>query len=622
MPIYLDVNRMPPLRRASMVHRPFGAGKTLGDWARAPMVRRILLFILTSASTWAAGGMICAILKPGPPLVMKGAIICIFTVLFAWISISFWTAVIGFLMLAGGWRDKFYPRRSGRALISSSVEVAVIMPIYNEDVQRTFAGLQVMYESLQQTGQLEHFSFFVLSDSDQAAQCLQETEAWDRLVEKLEAQERFFYRHRKLRIHKKSGNVSDFCRRWGSRFKYMIPLDADSLMSGQDMIDMVGIMESRPDIGILQTAPKGINQQSLIARINQFASHLYGPLLLAGSYFWQLGDGPFWGHNAIVRLEPFMKFCALPKLAGSLPFGGEILSHDFIEAALMRKAGWGVWLAYDLENSFEELPPDLWEEFTRDRRWCRGNIQHLRLMGMKGISKGHRLLFLNGAMFYFSAFLWAVMLVLMTAFAIKNTLHKLKYFPSPHQLFPDWPVQYRHLSMELLLITVVFLFFPKILAVLSVYVSGRSHLFGGALRLALSVMAETFFSILLAPIRMVFHAWFVITGLLGGRFDWKKQSRKTQKPSWGRAFRTQGLISMIALTWALTALIFNRTLFLWLSVVVIPLFLSIPISMLAAWPKAGLLFKKMGLFLTPVEKSPSPELRSLNDFTFPRKTAF
>jgi len=608
----MDTLQIPPLHRFSMVYRPFVPKNVLNKLKNILMIRRSVLFVLVLSTTALAGIMVSTILGPEELRPLKYMIISVFMVLFGWISITFWTCLLGFIMLMRR-HDPFIIRPPiGDAFeLSFNDKIAIVMPIYNEDVPRVFGRLRVMYESLQETGQLEHFSFFVLSDTNQPQKCRQEENAWGKLCHQVGGEGKIFYRRRKMRIHKKSGNISDFCRRWGTQYKYMITLDADSLMSGQKMISLARIMESREDIGILQTSPKGINQKSLISRINQFSSYVYGPLHLAGSYFWQLQDAGYWGHNAIIRLEPFMKFCALPKLSGSLPFGGEILSHDFVEAALMRRAGWGVWLG-DLEDSYEELPPDLLTELERDARWCRGNIQHLRLMFMRGFSFGHRLLFFNGNMFYFSSFLWLVLLILMTVYAIIDFFHKPQYFPTQRSFFPHWPVHHQHLSMDLLLGTMALLFFPKILSVIWIVLSHRRYLFGGVGRLSLSVFLETIFSILLAPIRMLFHSWFVMSSLLGGKFEWNKQTRHSKGISFLKAFRAHWVGSVMALVWALVTFAINQTLFLWISIIVVPLLLAIPISMIMSYPRLGSFFKKWGLFLTPMEILPSMEVIRLN----------
>ncbi len=209
----------------------------------------------------------------------------------------------------------------------------------------------------------------------------------------------------------------------------MVVLDADSVMSGECLSSLVRLMEATPDAGIIQTAPRASGMDTLYARMQQFATRVYGPLFTAGLHFWQLGESHYWGHNAIIRMKPFIEHCALAPLPGKGAFAGAILSHDFVEAALMRRAGWGVWIAYDLPGSYEELPPNLLDELKRDRRWCHGNLMNFRLFLVKGMHPVHRAVFLTGVMSYLSAPLWFLFLVLSTALLAVNTLMEPQYFP-------------------------------------------------------------------------------------------------------------------------------------------------------------------------------------------------
>ena len=225
--------------------------------------------------------------------------------------------------------------------VSDEARTAILIPVYNEPVDRVFAGLYGVYRSVQQTGRLDLFDFFILSDTNNPDKWVEEEAAWHELCRSVGGHNRIYYRNRRVNIKRKSGNIADFCRRWGYNYRYMIVLDADSVMSGSTLLRMVAAMEEGPTIGILQTAPRSVNAKTLFARLQQFASHLYGPMFSAGLHFWQLGDSQYWGHNAIIRIEPFIKHCGLPKLSGNPPLGGEILSHDFVEAALMRRCGLG-----------------------------------------------------------------------------------------------------------------------------------------------------------------------------------------------------------------------------------------------------------------------------------------
>jgi len=576
---------------------------------RTLAVRRSIFFIFVAVSTCSASASFITIMGAGGLTPLSWAIIIIFISLFGWIAINFWTVIFGFLIALHKKDEALFLARDAGPF-APETRVAIIMPVYHEEMARIYSALRATYESLREIGQLDRFDLFILSDSVQNDFVLMEKTAWSSLCTDLDGLGRIFYRRRKHRIHKKSGNVSDFCRRWGSQYKYMIIFDADSLMEGDLLVRMVNVMEARADIGILQTAPMAMNQISLISRLQQFASHVYGPLFFAGLRFWQLDESGYWGHNAIVRVAPFMQHCALPRLSGGPPFGGEILSHDFVEAALMRRAGWGVWLAYELEGSYEELPPNLLEELERDRRWCQGNIQHLRLMFMRGIALGHRILFLNGNLFYFASFLWFLLLVLMTIHAVANFFHTEVYFSAERSLFPRWPVQYRQLSVQLLMVTSVFLLAPKVLSVVLIFLSpGKAARFGGVFKLTVSVVLETLFSTLLAPLRMIFHTWYVVLNLIGQRLVWKSQLRHSKRTSFGEAFRAYWPGMAGALVWGIIAYAVNKTLFWWVAMIVVPLILAVPISVFFSYPSLGYFFRHHGLFLTPVETAPPEVLK-------------
>ncbi len=339
------------------------------------------------------------------PYVLQTGILFLFAILFCWVSAGFWTALMGFLQLLIG-RDKYSISYStvGDEPLNPAHRTALIMPICNEDVGRVFAGLRATWESVVRTGNAEHFDVYILSDSYDADIAIAEQKAWMELVRDVGGGAgKIFYRRRRRRVKRKSGNIDDFCRRWGSNYSYMVVLDADSVMSGECLTGLVRMMDANPNAGIIQSSPKASGMDTLYARCQQFATRVYGPLFTAGLHFWQLGESHYWGHNAIIRVKPFIEHCALAPLPGEGSFAGSILSHDFVEAALMRRAGWGVWIAYDLPGSYEELPPNLLDELKRDRRWCHGNLMNFRLFLVKGMHPVHRAVFLTGVMSYLSA---------------------------------------------------------------------------------------------------------------------------------------------------------------------------------------------------------------------------
>ena len=370
-----------------------------GAWHRAGLRRRIVLLALVIVQTIVATEFMSAVLPyhGGKPL--ETLLLLLFAILFGWVSAGFWTAMAGFFLLLVG-RDRYAISRTAAedAPIAEEARTAIVMPICNEDVTRVFAGLRATYRSVAMTGELAHFDFFLLSDSNNPETRVAEVAAWLELCRAVDGFGRIFYRWRQHRIKRKSGNVADFCRRWGKNYRYMVVLDADSVMSG-GVPHRAGAHRWRRTRGRHHPdRARAAGRETLYARIQQFATCVYGPLFTAGLHFWQLGESHYWGHNAIIRVAPFIRHCGLGRLPGRGSLSGEILSHDFVEAALMRRAGWAVWIAYDLSGSYEEMPPNLIDELKRDRRWCQGNLMNFRLFLMKGLHPAHRAVFMTGVM--------------------------------------------------------------------------------------------------------------------------------------------------------------------------------------------------------------------------------
>jgi membrane glycosyltransferase len=585
----------------------------LGSWHRTGAVRRIVLGLMVLAQTAFATDFMSAVLPYHGRQPLEIAILVLFAILFCWVSAGFWTAVMGFFVqLFGGDRYAISRTAAGDAPIAASARTAIIMPICNENVPRVFAGLRATYESLARTPELGHFDFFVLSDSSDADNRVAERHAWLELCRAVGGFGRIFYRWRQHRIKRKSGNVADFCRRWGADYRYMVVLDADSVMSGDCLATLVRLMEANPNAGIIQTAPRAAGRDTLYARMQQFATRVYGPLFTAGLHFWQLGESHYWGHNAIIRVAPFMKHCALGRLPGKGSLSGEILSHDFVEAALMRRAGWAVWLAYDLPGSYEEMPPNLVDELKRDRRWCHGNLINFRLFLAEGLHPAHRAVFVTGVMAYCSALLWFVFLLLSTALLAVHTLVEPQYFVSPKQLFPIWPEWHMERALTLWGITATVLFLPKLLSVVLVWAQGAGA-FGGRVRLTLGVLFESLTSMMLAPVRMLFHTEFVVSALAGLRAQWKSPPREDAETTWGEALRRHGLHSLLGVVWAVGVYWLNPSYLLWLMPVVGALMLSIPVSVYSSRVSLGTRLRKAGFFLIPEEVDSPEELRRMQE---------
>jgi membrane glycosyltransferase len=576
------------------------------DWR--PLARRrrlgltLLVIVQTALATWSLARTF-----PQPALsALEVATLGVFAILWCWISVGFWTAAVGFWVL---WkkapRVSLTPADGADGVLSA--RTAIVVPICNEEIGRVFAGVEASYLSLAATGHLERFDFYILSDTRDPEKQVAEETAWADTCRAVGGFGRVFYRHRRNNIKRKSGNIADFLRRWGRNYDYMVVFDADSVMAGATLVQLVRLMERHPDAGIMQTVPTTAGRETLFARIQQFASRAYGPMLAAGLHFWQLGESYYWGHNAIIRLEPFMKHCGLSRLPGAPPLGGEILSHDFVEGALMGRAGWEVWIACDLDGSYEETPPTLLDELKRDRRWCQGNLQHLRLLFGDGIRLGHRAIMATGVMAYTSALFWAVFLLLTAAEVAGQWLSRPEYFSSRPSLFPLWPEWHPELALTLLSTTAVLLFLPKLLSLLLIAKGRRAALFGSPLRLVVSVLLEIVVSTLLAPVRMWFHSKFVLVTLMGRQISWGSQRRDDGEIGWVDALRQHGVSTLVALVLLASMPWLNPALLWWVLPVAAALLVSAPLSVMLSRASLGRALRRWKLFLIPEEADP-PEI--------------
>ncbi len=584
-------------------------------WQRRAMARRLLLALLVFIpALLAAWGMSTVLPYHGSTLIEKG-LVALTGILFAWVSVGFWVAMFGSLTLLKGKNSDLVGLDADDSAIriASDCRVAVLFPICGEDMRRVSAGIFAVYQSLRKTGRIDSFDFYLLSDSSHPDSWVNEEVFWRQLSADLGDPGNIYYRRRRLNLKRKSGNIADFCRRFGAAYRYLVVFDADSVMSGKTLVKMVHVMERNPHVGILQTPPAVAGKETLLARVQQFCSRAYGPVFAAGLNWIQQGDGSFWGHNAILRTDPFMRYCGLPRLSGKAPWGGDILSHDFVESALMRRAGWSVWLAYDFDGSYEEAPPTLLDELKRDRRWCSGNLQHLRLLLASGFRPAHRWLFVNGVLSYVSAPLWCLLLALSSLAVVKSAFSPPDYFPDGRSLFPQWPVWDPYAPLVLMVITATLLFLPKLLACLVVNRQGRAGEFGGRLPLFASVLVEMVLSACLAPIRMVFHSRFVLMTILRRTSGWNPQNRDAAATSWREAWGAFYPCMLLALGWGGVIWLINRSFLLWLTPVLVPLLLSVPLAVFTSRRTVGLLAKNRKLLLIPEETAPPSELVTLGN---------
>lgn len=604
--------------RGSMVATPWrGFLRSLGDivmdrrpatratstaapaaWEQAAKSRRRVLLALITLSAAGASTLLAQVLPAFDNAALRTLQIALYALLFAWVSAGFFTAMMGFWVLWRGDAHAMSASSVGHEPIHVSARTAIVMPICNEQVATVFAGLRATCESLAATGASSLFDVYLLSDTSDPEIRAAELAAWGQLRHECGSAGRIYYRWRQRRTKRKAGNVADFCRRFGRKYRYMVVLDADSVMSGDCLVKLVRLMEAHPSAGIMQTAPQACGLDTVHARSQQFSGRVTGRLFTAGMQYWQLGESHYWGHNAIIRIEPFMKHCALAPLPGRGGLSGELLSHDFVEAALMRRAGYHVWLVHDLHGSYEQQPPNLLEELQRDRRWCQGNLQNARLMAEPGLHGVHRAMLFTGMLAYLSAPLWLLSVMLGAGLWMWGGVAAGGEGRAvPLEIAGLWAA------------TVMMLALPRVMGVLAIVMTGQQHRYGGTSALVRGAVLEAGLSLLQAPVRMMAHTVFVVVALTGLKLDWKSPPREANDIGWADALQRFGLISSVVAAIAVGVLWLQPQASLWLAPMGLPLLLAVPLAVLTSRSALGQRLLANRLLLTPEEHSAPRVLR-------------
>jgi len=517
----------------------------------------------------------------------------------AWLA---WGASIAVNGIFGNYARR--PRRIERTELR--VRTAVLIPIYNEDPAKTFSHVAAMMRSMARTGKEEWFDFVILSDttSDEIGDL--EIIWLSKLRQEISRSDQLFYRRRSANIGKKAGNIADFIRTSGARYEHLIILDADSLVAAETMVEMVLRMEAEPRLGLLQTLPKVIHARSWFGRAVQFSANYYSPAFAQGVAELQGEVGPFWGHNAIVRTTAFAQSCGLPALSGKPPFGGHILSHDYVEAALLSRNGWIVRLDPDLEGSFEEGPENVVDYAKRDRRWCQGNLQHGRLISAPGLKPWSRFVFVQGILAYVSSPIWALFLIaaILSPFFIDEP----NYFPEPARP-PVFP-QVQHVQAITLLTGVVgILIGPKVLIFLRSLIFGINRTFGGNLSALAGVVAEILWSSVLAPLMLMYQSRSVVQVLLGADGGWPASNRKGGTIGLREAWDASWWITVSGCALILMSREFTPDIFYWLLPVGIPMLVAPLLIHHTSKPIKQKGDHYRGLFATPQDMAPDTVIR-------------
>lgn len=575
-----------------------GAGFSVSS--RRMSARRILFFGLVSSTILALVSALTYVFASDGLRAIEIAMITVFALNTPWMVIGFWNAVIGFSLLHFN-RDwlRSVTGLSGLEdeMSAISSRTAIVMPVHNENPELVVGNLKAVTDSLDATGLSDTFDVFLLSDTTDPDIAQREQALFEAWRDGNERPDRLHYRRRTDNSRQKVGNIEDFCSRWGDGFDFMIVLDADSVMSGSAILRLVRLMQHNPALGILQTLVTGMPASSAFARMFQFGMRHGMRSYTTGSAWWQGPDGPYWGHNAILRLQAFRRNCTLPALPGTRPLGGEILSHDQVEAVFMRRGGYEVRVLPLEDGSYEENPTTLPDFLTRDLRWCQGNMQYLKLFRhpalIRGVRPMGRLQLLLAIMMYTGAPLWYAFMGLGLVDVCLKAITSTENTSAPE--IPGF-------GLVIFATVMGMTFAPKLLGILDIAMRrvGRQS-YGGSLRIAAGTVLETLFSLLLSPVVALAQTVFVFGLFFGKRIRWDAQERDDRRVTLREAL--SGLWMQTALGGAFLAVLFlvAPQILPWATPVIAGLLLSVPFAVVTALPALGRLFRRFGLCAIPEE---------------------
>ncbi|WP_339725808.1 glucans biosynthesis glucosyltransferase MdoH [uncultured Paraglaciecola sp.] len=574
------------------------------DFSKKPQVKhakqgwtqlfaRLITFGGALALTAYATHQMVLIVSQDTVTALQWVMVGLFCLTFVWIALAASAACAGFIFAGHG--------ADSSATDITHKKTALLMPVYNEEPSETCAALYSMGKDLIANKLAEQFEIFIISDSNDPDVWVKETAAVGQLKEALSGEINVWYRRRHNNKAKKAGNVHEFVSRWGARYDYMIVLDADSLLSANTLKTLMQEMASDDHAGIIQTLPTLYRGDTLFARLQQFAGTVYGPIVARGITAWQGNDGNYWGHNAIIRVNAFAESAGLPTLGGIKPFKGDILSHDFVEAALMRRAGWSVRMLPALKGSWEESPPSLSDVATRDRRWAQGNIQHLAVLKAKGLRWPNRFHMLTGVIGYMASPIWFALILIGIVMAIQIHYVNIEYFSDQPSLFPQWPVFDSERMVALFVFTMGILLVPKVLGLIRAIFHSPLRKPLGVIRMILGAIVETFFSVLYAPIFMLIHSRHIFDIFRGRDSGWATQQRLHSGTPWLQLLRQHFWHTMIGIGMTVLLYHYSPTLLIWLSPTLIGLMFAIPLSAISGSKSVAKCLGFFGILNIPEE---------------------
>ncbi|MGL4445838.1 MAG: glucans biosynthesis glucosyltransferase MdoH [Alsobacter sp.] len=564
--------------------------------------RRLIVAALNVVTYLGLAAVMVRVLGAGGWTIIDILMLVCFLLAAPWSVLGFWNSIIGLWLLhatKNPWKETAPFLAALEADDPLTIRTAVLLTLRNEDPARAMARLRIVKDSIERTGAGDRFDYFVLSDTNEPTVAAAEELAFAELKAADAHPGRLTYRRREVNTGFKAGNVRDFCDRWGADYELMLPLDADSLMDGETVVRLARIMQAYPKLGILQSLVVGLPSRSAFARLFQFGMRQGMRPYTMGSAWWAGDCGPFWGHNAMVRIAPFANECHLPILPGKPPLGGPILSHDQVEATLMRRAGYEVRVLPQECGSWEENPPTVLEFTRRDLRWCQGNMQYWRLTALPGLYPMSRFQLAWAILMFIGIPAWTLMFAL-AALKPFETADLAAGYPAGAALF----VYLAFLGMFLA---------PKLAGSLDVVLTkGGTARYGGTSRFVVGAVSELVFSFLVGAVTTLRTSLFMIGLLFGKSVTWNGQARDAHALSWATAVAGLWPQTLFGSTVILLLAIGAPTALAWGLPLLAGFPLAIPFAVLTADPALGATLARWKLCAIPEEIDPPAEVLALS----------
>lgn len=564
-------------------------------------LRRLIFAVLSLTTAVLMLYLVNQALASNTPLLLRILMLALFALTLPWMVVGFWNAIIGLIpcQCSKDPASLVLPssmKTNGNEPLTHST--AILLCIRNESPARLIRNLNVMLRGLASDQLAGFFHIYVLSDTNDEGIAKEEHDCFGAMRAEWSKTIPITYRCRTNNAGYKAGNIADFCGRWGKDHDFALVLDADSFMASSAIVRLVRMMQANPQLGILQGLVIGLPSSSAFTRLFQYGMRLGMRSYTMGSAWWQADCGPYWGHNALIRLAPFIAHCELPSLRSRSGLPKPILSHDLIEAILMRRAGYEVRIYPSEDASWEENPPTLTEYIRRDLRWCEGNLQYLHILTLKNLQPVSRIQLILAIAMFFGSPAWIALIFSCTlaigVSAAPSTLVNPNYFST------------------LLVVTLIMWYLPKIAGALDVVLrKSESRRFGGRWRFCISLMLELFFSLLMTPITWLNHTIFIIGLAFGKKGGWTGQTREDHSVSIANAFQQFWPHTLIGIGLA-SLLYFTHPATLWYGMLFFGgLLFSIPLVVLTSQAWLGRWMIDRQLLALPEEITPPAVLLPL-----------